>query len=341
MSYTVFILSFAISWVAVPSIKVLARNQGAVALPGRRHIHARPTPKFGGIAIALSVLSISFFIFPANKIIISYLSSSALMLLLGILDDVKETRWQVKLLISLAATTILILGGDLWVKSLGNMFGLGEIYLGLWGIPFTYFAVFGIINAINLIDGLNGLACGVASIAFMSFAVFAYMYGNETVFYLSLANLGATLGLLNYNYPKAKIFMGDSGSLFIGFSLSVLSIMLTQGSGKVSPMIPVIILGIPIFDTLRVMIVRFIHNKHPFDADKTHLHHLMVRSDLRSRSVVKRIWLLSLLMSLLAFSLRGYDEWIMFSAFIAASVFIGIYIENLKILKSARKNGRH
>ena len=336
MSYFVFFIAFAISSVTVPPILSLAKNNGAIALPGNRHIHTKPTPKFGGIAIALSVFIISAFLFKIDRVIASYLASSALMLLLGIIDDVKATNWKLKLLFSLSATSIFIFGCGIWIKSLGNLFGIGEIQLGLWGIPFTYFAVFGVINAINLIDGLDGLASGVSSIAFTSFAIFAYMNGNNTVFYLSLVNLGATLGLLRYNYPNARIFIGDSGSLFLGFSLAVMAILLTQGSNSIRPMVPVLILGIPIFDTLRVMVFRIMHRRNPFHGDKTHLHHLMHRSGTQTTHVAKRIWALSCVMSFLAFALYSFDSWLMLLIYADVAVLMGIFIENLGILKLAR-----
>jgi len=339
--YTVFFIAFCISFAAAPVVILLANNSGAIALPGKRHIHTHPTPKLGGIAIASGVLIFSPFIFPLNGIIGSYLAASALMLLLGIVDDIWGTEWKLKLTVSIIATSIIVFGAGVWVKNLGDLFGSGEIHLGLWGIPFTYFAVFGIINAINLIDGLNGLACGVSSIAFLSIAVFASMSGNEIVFYLSLVNLGATLGLFKYNYPKARIFMGDSGSLFLGFSLAILAILLTQGDGnRVTPMVPVIILGLPIFDTVRVLLFRIINRKHPFRADKTHLHYLMMRSGIRPNHVVKVMWILSSLMSVLAFVLYRFEAWLTLLIYIIFVSFLGIYVENLSIIRlnKSKKN---
>jgi UDP-GlcNAc:undecaprenyl-phosphate GlcNAc-1-phosphate transferase len=333
--YTIFFISFGISFVIAPLIMMLANNSGAVALPGGRHIHSRPTPKFGGIAIALSVFAISPFIIPVNRVVGSYVAASAIMLLLGIVDDMRGINWKVKLTLSITATSIMIFGTGIWIESLGNLFGLGEVHLGYWGIPFTFFAVFGVINAINLTDGLNGLACGVSSIAFLSFAIFASVIGNETVFYLSLINLGATLGLFRYNYPKARIFMGDSGSMFLGFSLAVLAILLTQGrEAVIRPMVPVIILGIPIFDTVRVLIFRIINRKHPFRADKTHLHYLMMRSGIHPNLVVKIIWILSALMSALAFVLYRFDGCIMLVVYLIFIASVGVYVENLSIIRS-------
>jgi UDP-GlcNAc:undecaprenyl-phosphate GlcNAc-1-phosphate transferase len=336
MPITVFLTAFIISFVTVPFVISLAHNHGALALPGKRHIHLKPTPKYGGIAIALSVITISLFVLPLNRVISSYLLSSALMLTLGVFDDAKGSDWRIKLIISFTAISMLVFGGGVWVKNLGNLFGTGEVQLGLWGIPFTYFAVFGVISAINLIDGLNGLACGISTIAFTSFGIFAYIDGNSTVFYLCLASTGATVGLFRYNYPKAKIFMGDSGSLFLGLSLSFIAILLTQAEGDINPMVPVVVLGVPIFDTIRVLTIRLMNKRHPFKADKTHIHHLMMRSGIHPTRVVKIIWTLSCLMSLLAFVLFGNESWVMMLVFCIFIASMGIFIENLKILRSRR-----
>jgi len=327
-------LAFLISFSAVPLLISLANNAGAVALPGRRHMHDHPTPKFGGVAIAMTVLLISPFVFSSDRVIGSYLVSSALMLMLGIIDDAKGTTWQTKLVFSIAATSIFMAGGQTWVTDLGDLFGFGQIHLGYWGIPFTYFAVFGLVNAINLIDGLNGLACGVASVAFVSFAVFASVSGNSTVLYLSLANLGATLGLFRYNYPRARIFMGDSGSQFLGFSLAAMAILLTQHHGTIKPFVPVVVLILPIYDAVRVLSVRIMKRRHPFLGDRIHLHHLMVRSGIPKRRAVMTIWILSGLMSSLAFVLFRYDSRLMLMVVCIFISSIGVFIENLRIIKT-------
>ena len=333
--YIIFFIAFVISFAAVPLLISLAHKNGVIAIPGKRHIHSHPTPKFGGIAIASGVLLISPFLFQFDRVIGSYFISSGLILTLGIIDDIRGTSWKLKMAFSAAAISIIVFGGGIYLENLGNLFGFGELHLGIWSIPLTFLTIFGVINAINLIDGLNGLACGVSSIAFISFAVFASISGNDTVLYLSLANLGATLGLFKYNYPKAKIFMGDSGSLFLGFSLAVLSILLTQkGTGTINPMVPVIILGIPIFDTLRVFSVRILNRRHPFNPDKTHIHHLMIRSGIPLNRVVQTIWILSALMSFLAFVLYKNDSWVILLVLCIVVTLIGVFIENLRIIKA-------
>jgi len=332
-------LAFIISFSAVPFLILLANSSGAIAVPGKRHVHSKPTPKLGGIAIASTVLVVSPFVFSIDNITGSYLLSSAVMLILGIFDDLRGANWKVKLGFSIVAISVFMAGSGVWITDLGDLFGLGSIHLGYWGIPFTVMAVFGVINAVNLADGLDGLACGIASIAFISFAVFASISGNSTVLYLCLVNLGATLGLFKYNYPKASIFMGDSGSQFLGFSLAVIAIMLTQTNGMIKPMVPVVILVIPIFDALRVLVLRIINKRHPFLGDKTHLHHLIIRSGVSRSRAVMTMWILSALMSCLAFVLFRYDSWLMLLVLCIVIASIGVFIENLRIVKlsAARK----
>ena len=186
--YLVFFIAFIISFATVPLLISLSNNSGAIAIPGKRHVHSHPTPKLGGIAIALGVLiitpSLLHFVSPSllhsNRVIESYFLSSVLILIVGIIDDIWGATWKIKMVFSGIAISIIIFGGGIYIENLGNLLGFGEIHLGLWGIPFTYFAVFGVVNAVNLIDGLNGLACGISSIAFLSFAVFAAISGNET-----------------------------------------------------------------------------------------------------------------------------------------------------------------
>lgn len=328
--------AFAVSFFTVPFVIRLANRSGAVSMPGGRHIHVRPTPKFGGISIAMGALFALLFFAPLDKVTIAYIVSSALILSLGIIDDLKENSWKVKFIISSVAISIFIFAGDIWIRNLGNLFGLGPIELGLWGIPFTYFAIFGVINAINLIDGLNGLACGVSVIGFAFFAIFAYGDSNNAVFHISLVNLVSVLGLFRYNYPRARLFMGDSGSLFIGFSLAVISVLLTQGRGSVNPMAPVVVLCLPIFDTIRVMVVRILNRRHPFHADKTHIHHLMTRSRIRPDRVVKIIWLLAGLMASIAYLLRRSESWVLLVFSLCVVVTLSLFIEKLDIIKLRR-----
>jgi UDP-GlcNAc:undecaprenyl-phosphate GlcNAc-1-phosphate transferase len=262
-----------------PSVMWLAGKYGCIDHPGERRVHCHPTPRWGGLAFFAGVLPIFFFIQFDNRLV-SYLAASCLLVGVGAIDDWKHLGFTVKLLAILAATTIVVLCGDLVVRDIGTYGSFGEIRLGVLAVPFTYLCIVGVTNAMNLIDGLNGLAGGISFIASLFMAVLAYLSGNHLLAGLCLAFTGAVGAFLRYNMlTRAHIFMGDSGSLFLGFSLSVFSIMLTQDpEHHVEPMFPMLVLLVPIFDTLRVMGLRIFSGRNPFKADMNHLHHLLLRT---------------------------------------------------------------
>ena len=142
------------------------------------------------------------------------------------------------------------------MSHIGNVFGFGEIELGMWSIPFTIIAMVGVMNAVNLIDGLDGLAGGVVAIASFAFAVLGYMTGNGFVLGAASALIGAVVGFLNYNTWPARIFMGDGGSLFLGYCMGFFSVSLVAGESGISEVVPLMILAIPVMDTLYVMAKR-------------------------------------------------------------------------------------
>ena len=160
---------------------------------------------------------------------------------------------------------IVIFGGNTVITHVGTFGAIKSVELGWLSIPFTYFSIIGVTNAINLIDGLNGLAGGVSLIGFLFIGIAAASTGNVMVALVCFAFVGALVAFLLFNFPNAKIFMGDSGSLFLGFSLSLMAIHLTQGANSpVEPMMPVVVLLLPIFDALRVLFVRLMSQEKPF-----------------------------------------------------------------------------
>lgn len=295
-----FLIPLLLTLLITPLVIRLARKYDCIDNPGKRRFHENPTPRWGGLAFFIGVLPIFLFI-ETNRQIASYLIASLLLITMGGIDDWKPLGWRIKFLGLILATTIVIFGGEVVIYHIGSYSSFGRIWLGMLSIPFTYFSVIGVINAINLIDGLNGLASGVSLIAFLFIGIAGYLSGNYAVAFMCIAFVGALGGFLRYNFPKARIFMGDSGSLFLGFSLAVSSILLTQDERfRIEPMFPVIVLLIPIFDTLRVMLVRAFNLKNPFKADKTHLHHLLVRRGLSSLNTVIFLWSLSIFFGLMA-----------------------------------------
>jgi UDP-GlcNAc:undecaprenyl-phosphate GlcNAc-1-phosphate transferase len=298
--YLYFLIPLFFTLFITPIIIRLARRYNCIDIPGKRRFHKYPTPRWGGVAFFIGVIPIFFFL-EIDKQIASYLVASFILIILGGIDDWKPIGWRIKFLGIILATTVVAFVGDTVVHHIGTYGSYGKVGLGILSIPFTYFSVVGVTNAINLIDGLNGLAGGMSLIAFLFISIAAYLSGNYVLAIMSIAFVGALGGFLRYNFPRAKIFMGDSGSLFLGFSLAVFSIFLTQNENfRVEPMFPVMILLIPIFDTLRVMLVRAFNLKNPFRADKTHIHHLLVRRKFSSVNAVIFLWSISIILGLLA-----------------------------------------
>ena len=186
------------------------------------------------------------------------------------------------------------------------MFGLAYALGGWFSIPFTYLSIIGITNAINLLDGLNGLAGGVSFLGFLFMGIAALLVGNILIALVCFAFVGALAAFLLYNFPDARVFMGDSGSLFLGFSLSLTAMLLTQDTtGSVDTMFPLLLLLIPIFDTLRVLIMRLVNGKNPFHADNLHLHYLLVNNNIAPANVTLLFWSVTALFGGVALFLMG------------------------------------
>lgn len=317
-----FIIPLVLTLVITPVIMSIANRFNCIDTPGKRRFHENPTPRWGGLAFFIGILPIFFFL-DVDKRIVSYITAAVVLIILGGMDDRKHLGWRIKFLGIIVATSIIIFGGKIAIDYIGAFGSYGMVKLGVLSVPFTYVCVVGVTNAINLIDGLNGLACGISLIAFLFIGIAAYLSGDYVLCAISLAFVGALLGFLRYNFPKARIFMGDSGSLFLGFSLAVFSIVLTQNERyRVEPMFPVMLLLIPIFDALRVMTVRVFSLKNPFKADKTHLHHLMVRRNISSRNTVVFIWGLTIVFGVMALLLiRKTSSW-----YLVLSLLIGLML---------------
>ncbi len=302
------LISFVVTLLVVPVLIPIARKLGCMDMPGLRRFHKHPTPRWGGVSFFLGVAATLFF-WDLDRGTAAYLTAASLLIIIGMRDDIRGLGWKVKFTGMLAAATILIFGGNVVVGHIGRYGDFGKVDLGGGSVVFTYVAVVGVTNAINLIDGLNGLAGGISLIAFLIMGLAASAAGNAQVAIICFAFVGALAGFLRYNFPKANIFMGDSGSLFLGFSLAVVSILLTQNdTHRVSPMLPVLVLLIPIFDAVRVMFARIFKGRNPFKADKTHLHHLIVRHRYSCITSVIFLWLFTAFCGVLALSLVKYTS---------------------------------
>ena len=284
-----FFISLVISIAIIPVIINISKLKDLMAEIQLRSSHDEVTPTLGGIAIFASTL-ISYFIWDnPNEGHDTHLTISAIIILffLGIKDDILILSPQKKLIIQIAASLMLITLGNIRITNLYGLFGIQEIPY-LISISFTTFIFISIINSFNLLDGIDGLAGTVGLFATVSFAVLFYNLGYYAHATLAIALAGSLIGFLRYNWSKKnKIFMGDTGALIIGFLLSFFSIkfvMLNEtfnynpALGHDAPLITILILLLPLFDTLRMFTIRILNGKSPFVGDRNHMHHLLIDS---------------------------------------------------------------
>ncbi len=248
MLYLTLIVCFFMSILLTPIIKKLAFKMGATDKPNQRKVHQKIMPRMGGLAIFVSFLIGVLIIQPGGQHHWPIIIGSFIIILTGIFDDIKEISPKVKLAGQVAAAFIVVFYGGLNVEFINLPFG-GKLEFGLFSIPFTMIWIIGITNAINLIDGLDGLAAGVSTIALLTIAGMAFVMGNPYVMMVALIAAVSTLGFLFFNFYPAKIFMGDTGALFLGYLIGVLALLGFKNVTFISLIIPIIILGVPISDT--------------------------------------------------------------------------------------------
>ncbi|OEU76542.1 MAG: hypothetical protein BA864_01725 [Desulfuromonadales bacterium C00003093] len=316
--YTFLIALFS-SLIMVPFLRRWAFEHGRVDIPDDRKIHENPTPRLGGVAIFLSLLLSCLTFVPMTEAVRGLLIGGLIIFVTGLIDDLVGLSAKRKFVGEIIACLATIGFGQIYLTNLGNLFGFGDIILPVWlGILFTVFAVVGVINAINLIDGLDGLAGGVSMIAIGTFLVIGVLDQNVTAVLLCAALAGAILGFLKYNFYPARIFMGDVGSLTVGFMLGFLAIHLTQTSGAtISPMVPVLVLGLPLLDTIKVMLRRIRKHLSPFAPDNTHVHHKFLNLGFEHRFTVLVIYGLSLFWACFAVLFRHWPEYWLLVIFLA------------------------
>lgn len=287
-SFTILCIMSAllISLLSMPLVIKIARYVGAIDQPNERKVHNRAMPRLGGMAIFLAFILCMLFLVKLSGPMQGVVYGAVIIFLVGMVDDIHPLKAKIKLLGQIAAAGLAIYYGVV-VQFVTNPFN-GLLDLGLFSIPLTLLWIVGITNAINLIDGLDGLAGGVSAIAAATMGIVAFKQGQFEVALTAFILVAAIVGFLPYNFYPARVFMGDSGSNFLGFILGCLAIMGTAKSAAlISLFIPIVILGIPIFDTF-FAIIRRINNRVPiFSPDKDHLHHrLMAMGMSHRRSVV-------------------------------------------------------
>lgn len=288
------VMACLISLGTTPLVKKLALRWGATDAPDARKVHRTVMPRMGGLAIYLAFTLTALLTQPLTRPVVGLLLGGTIIMVVGLLDDIYGLSPRFKLMGQLGAAVVLVVFGY-HVDFVTNPLGGSVIPLGILSIPVTIFWIIGVTNALNLIDGLDGLAAGTSVIAAVTMALVAWLDGQLAMAVLALVLAASTLGFLRYNFHPAQIFMGDSGSLFLGFNLGALAILsLTKGATVISIFIPIVILGIPILDTTFAIIRRFLNHRPIFQADKKHLHHCLLEMGLSHRQTVLVIYVIDL-----------------------------------------------
>ena len=355
------IVAAFVSLVFTPAVVAFASWVGAIDKPTERKVHTHPVPRLGGVAIAVTfllslllLLNLAPWIFAKSWLLSreGYVLVAVLLsvLFLGVWDDIRELRPSQKFVVQFILSNIVYFAGSR-ISSVTNLFGVNADVLGVLDYPLTIFWIVGITNALNLIDGLDGLAAGIATIAFMAIAPISLLNGDVASAAISFLLAGTLLGFMRYNFNPARIFLGDSGSLVLGFLLAVVSLKsATKGTATFTILTPVVVLGLPITETLLSMIRRFLRSFLPeqaiegsflqklrrmFQPDRGHIHYMLLTRGLSQRGAVLVLYLVSCALGVGAFAVTIVNNITasLILLVIGAASFVGV--RNLKYKEMA------
>jgi UDP-GlcNAc:undecaprenyl-phosphate GlcNAc-1-phosphate transferase len=332
-----FVLAMLITAITTPFVTRAALAAGAVDEPGARRVHTRRVPRLGGIAIAIGFFlplvalfalrtHAALIFFSRGSVTAGLVAGSLLVVGAGLVDDIKGLGAKAKLLIQTTAATVAFAGG-MRIEGI-ELPWIGALHLGWLALPATVLWIVGIVNAMNLIDGLDGLAAGIAFFACLTNFAVASLTGNVYILLVTASLGGAVVGFLFYNFNPAKIFMGDSGSMFLGFVLASAS-LLGAGTQKsptlIAIVVPILALGVPILDMLMTIARRFLERRSIFSADRGHIHHRLLDMGLTHRRSVMSLYLVSIAFTIVALIAYAGRSWqIGFALFALTTVLIAV-----------------
>lgn len=333
-----FLWAFWIAIFAVPSIIYIAHLKNMLDTPNVRTVHESLTPRLGGVAIFAGFMSaLTIFGDLANGVQ-QLLAGCIVLFFVGLKDDLVTISVTKKFVGQLLATGIVMFMADVRITSFQGVLGVQELPVGI-SYAFTFLVIVGITNAINLIDGLDGLAGTIVLIIVGTFGYYFYRYGGDdfsNYAYVAICLIGGILGFLRYNFHRANIFMGDTGSLVCGFIVSILTIQfiemglrLGQPFASSSPSVAVGVLFVPLFDTMRVFIVRMLDGRSPFTPDKNHIHHRIMAMGFQQISTVMLLGLLNLVVILFVINFAELGNMVLMGGMavfsVLLSIFLGVY----------------
>ena len=308
-----FAVAAVLSYFFTPPVKNFAHKVGAIDVPkDARRMHKKPIPRLGGLAIYGGFLCSILIFGQLDETMLCVLLGAAIIVALGIFDDVLALGAKLKFVVQIVAAAIPVCIGDLQIGLFNNLNPLSDtpfVHLGILAVPVTIIWIVGITNAVNLIDGLDGLAVGVSSIAAITMLAVALLTGNMPIAITMAALAGACIGFMPYNLNPAKIFMGDTGSTFLGYMLATVSIMgLFKFYAVISFAVPFLILGLPIFDTANAIIRRVAAGRSPMSPDRGHVHHKLIDMGFNQKQAVAILYAISATLGLTAVVLTSSGE---------------------------------
>ena len=339
-----FLLTFLTTLFITPLVIYFSKKFNFVDVPNYRKVHDTPKPLLGGIAILTGCTTGLLYLKPNEDFILPVIIGGAIIITVGLLDDKYNISPKAKLLGQICATAIVVFSGikiDFFIIPF-----VGErIELGFFGYIIAFLWIIGITNSINLIDGLDGLASGISAIALTSILVLSIINGHVFVISLTIILIGSILGFLPYNFYPAKIFLGDTGALFLGYCISVISILGLYKSVTIfSLVLPIVVLAVPIFDTMFAIIRRILNKQNISVADKSHLHHRLLAIGFSHRNTVLIIYLIGVIFGLSAIFFTRTTLWvsliimfILLLIFQALAEFVGLIGKHKPLLKMVSK----
>ena len=318
------VISFIAAFFMVKPVKVLALRLNVMDIPNQRKVHKTPIPRLGGLAIIFGTLFGLLYFNPEHPHYFDYMIGAIIITITGVLDDKFTLKPTIKLIGQIVPAIYLIIQGVSIERITLPFIGIVEFSPSIC-IIVTLIWIIGITNAINLIDGLDGLASGVSTIALLSILIMAIMDGQLFIVILCTVLIGSNIGFLFHNFHPAKIYMGDTGSLFLGYSIAYISILgLFKKLTLFGFVIPVIVLGVPIFDTLFAIVRRLLNGEKIMNPDKKHIHHQLLAAGFSHRTTVLIIYGISAVFGLLAiiFSNASINYLLIITLILALLVYI-------------------
>ena len=295
-----FLIALIVAYVLTPGVKKLAIKVGAVDKPNARKVHTHAIPRLGGLAIYVGFMAAVLFCVPVRHELLGLLLGCTAIVALGIWDDICNIPAKVKLVGQIVAACIPIAFG-IQIEWLTNPFGTLIVLPELVAIPVTIFWIIGFTNTVNLIDGLDGLAAGVSFIASVSMFLLAYTMNQYLPAMIIVAMAGAALGFLQYNFNPAKIFMGDTGSMLLGYTMAVAAVLgLVKTAATIALVVPLIALGLPILDTLFAIIRRKMSGVPIFQPVYGHMHHRLLALGMSQKQAVLIMYFVSIVLGIVA-----------------------------------------